>query len=111
MSDMDQLSFEALIALASLHSIYPLPGVRHRFTLRCRALRQLDTILASNLQSLTERQLHFHLLIRRIRVAENASDDELREALKDWIKFTSHLNDVAYLCAPIFFDQKRRLQN
>ncbi|KAK6029549.1 PDZ/DHR/GLGF domain protein, partial [Ostertagia ostertagi] len=57
--NLNQLSFEALIALSSLHSIYPLPGVRRRFTLRCKAMRQLDKILESNLKSLTERQLQF----------------------------------------------------
>ncbi|KAK6016408.1 hypothetical protein OSTOST_18111 [Ostertagia ostertagi] len=86
------------MALSSLHSIYPLPGVRRRFTLRCKAMRQLDKILESNLR---------HLYIRRIKVRPDASDDELRQALKDWIGFTSHLDDMAYLCAPIFFNEKR----
>ncbi|PIO66486.1 hypothetical protein TELCIR_11797 [Teladorsagia circumcincta] len=76
--------------------------------LRCKAMRQLDKIMESNLKSLNERQLQFHLYIRRIKVQADASEDELRQALKEWIGFTSHLDDMAYLCAPIFFNEKRQ---
>ncbi|KAK5985653.1 hypothetical protein GCK32_002067 [Trichostrongylus colubriformis] len=105
--NLDELGFRGLIALSVLHSTYPWPGMKNRFTLRCKAVRQLDKLIENQLDTLTERQLHFHLFIRRIKVRENAPESELRKALKDWIKFTSRLDDVAYLCAPIFFNEKR----
>ncbi|VDL71844.1 unnamed protein product [Nippostrongylus brasiliensis] len=104
---VEELNFETLVALAALHSIYPLPGVRNRFAQRCKAMRQLDKIMANNLESFTERQLHFHLFIRRINVEANATDSDLRKTLRKWIQFTRNVDDVAYLCAPIFFNQRK----
>ncbi|XGW20069.1 hypothetical protein V3C99_003707 [Haemonchus contortus] len=107
LTSLDQLNFETLIALSALHAMYPWPGVRRRFALRCKTMRLLDRVVENNLNSLTERQLHFHLYIRRIEVQPNSSESELRKALKDWMRFTNHLSDMAYLCAPVFFNEKR----
>ncbi|WKX91625.1 hypothetical protein Q1695_010002 [Nippostrongylus brasiliensis] len=104
---VEELNFETLVALAALHSIYPLPGVRNRFAQRCKAMRRLDKIMANNLELFTERQLHFHLFIRRINVEANATDNDLRKTLRKWIQFTRNVDDVAYLCAPIFFNQRK----
>ncbi|VDM56518.1 unnamed protein product [Angiostrongylus costaricensis] len=47
------------IALASVYSMLPLPGIARRFKLRCEAMRQLDKIIVGSITSLTERQLNF----------------------------------------------------
>uniref|UniRef100_A0A0K0CSV5 LETM1 domain-containing protein n=1 Tax=Angiostrongylus cantonensis TaxID=6313 RepID=A0A0K0CSV5_ANGCA len=57
--ELDQMSANELIALASLYSMLPLPGIARRFKLRCEAMRQLDKIIVGNIASLTERQLNF----------------------------------------------------
>ncbi|KAJ1363155.1 hypothetical protein KIN20_022947 [Parelaphostrongylus tenuis] len=104
---LEHVGANVLVALAAVYSMLPLPGIGRRFMQRCEAVRQLDKVIVGNIESLTERQLNFHLFIRRIVIPTNASDSEMRNLLTKWIKFTSHLDDGAYLFAPIFFNEKR----
>ncbi|KJH51582.1 LETM1-like protein [Dictyocaulus viviparus] len=104
---LEELSGAMLVALARVYSMFPFPGIGRRFMLRCQTMRQLDKVLAESINSLTRRQLIFHLFVRRILITEDASDAEMRETLADWIKFTNRLDDAAYLCAPIFFNKKK----
>ncbi|KHJ89761.1 hypothetical protein OESDEN_10407 [Oesophagostomum dentatum] len=68
-------------------------------------MRQLDKLVAKNINSLSSRQLHFHLYIRRITDTCN-TDAEMRRILESWLKFTRNLDDGAYLCAPVFFNKR-----
>ncbi|VDN34776.1 unnamed protein product [Cylicostephanus goldi] len=100
---VEDMKFGTLIGLASVHALYPLPGIRRRFRLRCDALRRLDEVVAKELNNLTPRQLQFHLFIRRLNSADGTS--EMREILRNWLKFSKDLDDSAYLCAPVFFNK------
>ncbi|EYC43165.1 hypothetical protein Y032_0501g2597 [Ancylostoma ceylanicum] len=102
---LENLSFDVLIALSAIHSMYPLPGIRRRFQWRCKAMRQLDKVVASKVNTLTARQLYFHLFIRRINNT-GSTEAEMRRTLKSWLQFTKNLDDAAYLCAPVFFNKR-----
>ncbi|KAK6729546.1 hypothetical protein RB195_006535 [Necator americanus] len=103
--NVEELRGDVLIALSAIHSMYPFPGIRRRFQQRCKAMRQLDKVVGANIGSLTARQLHFHLFIRRISNTGN-SEAEMRRILKSWLEFTKNLDDAAYLCAPVFFNRR-----
>uniref|UniRef100_A0A1I7X7Y9 LETM1 domain-containing protein n=1 Tax=Heterorhabditis bacteriophora TaxID=37862 RepID=A0A1I7X7Y9_HETBA len=112
---IEELPTSLVHVLSSIHSFYYLPGISRRLSKRCEAMRELDKRLYAEIDCLTSRQLYFyftlkiyfqHMYIRRIDYTKQ-SEQEMRDILRKWLKFTSNLENSAYLCAPVFFNGRK----
>lgn len=100
-ANIGDLKPDQVSSLCKLHGVLPLPGRVDRLSRRADALKELDKLLATNINSLTTQQLYFHMYIRRLNY-DGKNDNDMRNILKLWIKYAARLNNSVYLFAPIF---------
>ncbi|CAL2030563.1 unnamed protein product [Caenorhabditis brenneri] len=102
---LDKLNSSEMLLAHGLHSMYPLPGSKTRILKRMEALRALDNILPAAIDGFNERQLIFNCYIRKIDIGKKSST-EMRDSLRQYVKFTSRMPNNVYLYASPLFKQK-----
>ncbi|CAI2312656.1 unnamed protein product [Caenorhabditis sp. 36 PRJEB53466] len=102
---LDKVDSSESLLVHGLHSLYLLPGSTKRIAKRMDALRALDNLLPAAIDEFNERQLIFHCYIRKIDIGKK-SETEMRESLREYVKFTSRMPNNAYLYASALFKQK-----
>ncbi|UMM12183.1 hypothetical protein L5515_001092 [Caenorhabditis briggsae] len=102
---IDKLDTSEMLLLHGMHSMYPLPGAKRRIEKRMEALRALDNLMPSAIDGFNERQLIFNCYIRKIDIGKK-SESEMRDSLRQYVKFTSRMPNNVYLYASPLFKQK-----
>ncbi|PIC50836.1 hypothetical protein B9Z55_001584 [Caenorhabditis nigoni] len=102
---MDKLDTSEMLLVHGMHSMYPLPGAKRRIEKRMEALRALDNLMPSAIDGFNERQLIFNCYIRKIDIGKK-SESEMRDSLRQYVKFTSRMPNNVYLYASPLFKQK-----
>ncbi|CAC42296.1 Letm1 RBD domain-containing protein [Caenorhabditis elegans] len=105
MKPLDKLDSSEMLLVHNMQSMYPIPGSSKRIMNRMKALRALDNLLPTTIDGFNERQLIFNCYIRKIDIGKK-NDSEMRDSLRQYVKFTSRMPNNVYLYASPLFKQK-----